>query len=239
MNNLNKECFVKVYDGVSLCIKAAKYQDFNVQTGMIVIDKELASKALFRERFKYARKDDFYTVVQRSLTSETDEVILSYFDEDFPMIWTKENGEWIKKYYVFRDEYIELLSVLQEAYETYNVRAFMINVPPKDELYQGRGFKITDVIPGERCNNGGAYGFYTSYRETGIPGLYEVETSCTCDFDSCGTGFQGFEWITNEKKEKLVDEDLEHTVYYSEKNISKREISIKIIKEILSKLEER
>ena len=74
---------------------------------------------------------------------------------------------------------------------------------PSNGLYTGEGFIIEDQPAGKNCNNGGDYGFYTNYRKTSIEGLYEVETWCTCDFDSCGTGFEGFQWLTMEKYEEL------------------------------------
>lgn len=59
---------------------------------------------------------------------------------------------------------------------------------PADSEY----YCFTDTVPGKRCNNGGEYGFYTELYPTPVEGVFIVKTSTTCDFDSCGTGFEGF-----------------------------------------------
>jgi hypothetical protein len=49
---------------------------------------------------------------------------------------------------------------------------------------------FTDTVPGEKCKNGGEYGFYTRYSPIPEhPGIYKVYTETTCDFDPCGTGY--------------------------------------------------
>lgn len=65
-------------------------------------------------------------------------------------------------------------------------------------------WKFTDVIPGERCNNGGEYGFYSSYYPTERKGVYEYYTRCTCDFDACGTGREGFVVLTKDDLARLI-----------------------------------
>jgi hypothetical protein len=63
---------------------------------------------------------------------------------------------------------------------------------------------FTDVVPGDRCNNGGEYGFYTRYRPIpGYPGIYRVSTETTCDFDACGTGPQGIRALTVREYRRL------------------------------------
>jgi hypothetical protein len=67
-----------------------------------------------------------------------------------------------------------------------------LHVSEKDILF-------TDTVPGVRCNNGGEYGFYTRYSPiSGYPGIYRVYTETTCDFDSCGTGYEGIHYLTEE-----------------------------------------
>ena len=63
---------------------------------------------------------------------------------------------------------------------------------------------FVDVVAGSRHNDGGEYGFYTVYIP--IPshdGIYNVGTSCTCDFDRCGTGYQGIRALTETEFKKL------------------------------------
>ena len=65
-------------------------------------------------------------------------------------------------------------------------------------------WKFTDVIPGDKSNNGGEYGFYSSYYPTNVKGVYEWYTSTTCDFDPCGTGRQGFVVLTKDDLGRLI-----------------------------------
>ena len=61
--------------------------------------------------------------------------------------------------------------------------------------------KCTDVVPGNRCNNGGEYGFYSHYEPTDTPGVFWSWTTTTCDFDRCGTpGYEAGEYVVLTKK---------------------------------------
>jgi len=71
-------------------------------------------------------------------------------------------------------------------------------------LYTGPEFTCTDIVPGRKRNNGGEYGFYTTYSPTGKPGKYAVRTSTTCDFDACGTGFKGYTYLTIKNVKELL-----------------------------------
>ena len=63
---------------------------------------------------------------------------------------------------------------------------------------------FTNVVPGDRCNNGGEYGFYTRYSPIPeYPGIYWVWTETTCDFDACGTGYQGIRALTAREYRRL------------------------------------
>jgi len=63
---------------------------------------------------------------------------------------------------------------------------------------------FVDTVPGARCNNGGEYGFYTRYSPIpGHPGIYRVYTETTCDFDACGTGYEGIHCLTEEEYQEL------------------------------------
>jgi hypothetical protein len=63
---------------------------------------------------------------------------------------------------------------------------------------------FTDVVPGDRCNDGGEYGFYTRYRPIpGYPGIYRVSTETSCEFDACGTGYQGIRALTTREYRRL------------------------------------
>ena len=63
---------------------------------------------------------------------------------------------------------------------------------------------FTDVVAGEKCHNGGEYGFYTRFSPIpGHPGIYRVSTESTCDFDSCGCGYQGIRALTTREYRRL------------------------------------
>ena len=80
---------------------------------------------------------------------------------------------------------------------------------PEEELavFDGEDneyWKFVDVLPGEKSNNGGEYGFYSSYYPTERKGVYEYYTSCSCDFDPCGTGREGFVVLTKDDLARLI-----------------------------------
>ena len=63
---------------------------------------------------------------------------------------------------------------------------------------------FTDVVPGEKHRDGGEYGFYTRYSPIpGYPGIYRVYSETTCDFDACGTGYEGITALTIAEYRKL------------------------------------
>ena len=81
----------------------------------------------------------------------------------------------------------------------------------KDELYiieNGESLNFTDVIPGRFSDNGGDYGFSSHYKAI-EPGIYEYSTSCTCDFDACGTGYKGLVVLTIKDVERLTKKEKE------------------------------
>ena len=51
---------------------------------------------------------------------------------------------------------------------------------------QQTNIRLTDVVPGEKHTDGGEYGFYTRL-QCKRTGLFLIYTTCTCDFDRCGT----------------------------------------------------
>lgn len=59
-------------------------------------------------------------------------------------------------------------------------------------------YDFIDVAPGEKSYDGGEYGFYTHLRSTPVKGVYLLYTSCTCGFDSCGTGLKGLLFLSKD-----------------------------------------
>lgn len=62
-------------------------------------------------------------------------------------------------------------------------------------LYKGEGFI---------CNNG-QYGFYTEYIPDELAGIYEVKSSCACNFDKYGTRLEGYVILTQNQYKKLIE----------------------------------
>lgn len=61
---------------------------------------------------------------------------------------------------------------------------------------------LTDVAPGLRSCDGGEYGFYTHLEPTRVPGVFWEWTTCSCDFDDCGTtGYAGGSYAVYSKEE--------------------------------------
>ena len=190
MKKLNDSDFVFVNGELAVCVSDTKYEDFNVKKGMVIVDKELAI-----ELFKG----------DEPIPNTDNDVIVSYQHKDYDGfgVWVWDN-EWKRRTYTI-DHDVNLYKYLMELCSSsdYNVSLRK----PIEELYTGEGFIMVDEPAGKKCNNGGEYGFYTNYRKTSIDGLYEVETWCTCDFDSCGTGFEGYRWITKDEFEKFKNSE--------------------------------
>lgn len=212
MKNLGND-FVIVNEEMAVCVNDSKYEDFNIKEGMIVVGKSLAMN--FVTSKNYILYED---------------VIVSYRDEDdFFVGWTKVDGKnWEKVYFYVQNGYTDLSMNLANLIK---VKKWSIDKPGY-ELYTGDGFTIEDVEPGEKCNNGGEYGFYTNYRKTDIDGLYRVSTWCTCDFDNCCTGFQDYEWISNKVFEELRDT---RGIYEYSKRAVRKDVAVRVFKELLSR----
>ena len=221
MKNLNENDFVMVDDSLAVCVKDSKYDDFNVKEGMIIVDKAIALAAF--ELWDGNRID-----------TESD-VIVSYVDnetsDDF-VGWVKNHGKWEKIYFRVLYAYTDLCLYLSNLI---NVRNWNTE-KPKVELYTGDGFTMEDIPAGEKCNNGGEYGFYTNYRKTDIDGLYKVSTWTTCDFDNCGTGFQGYIWISKVWFDNLYNSD---SFYKWLKRPCRNDVNVRVFKELLSRQNEQ
>ena len=172
---------------LNICVEDfEKFEGFTLKKGFVVLDKETAAEQLDMETLSIA--------------------VISIINIDRDYCWCRAfvetEGGWEMDYPELYRDFAELLHDLKETLFTYKAK-------PEGELYEGGSFIVTDVIPGEKCNNGGEYGFYTEYILTDIPGLYAMKTSCTCDFDRCGTGFEGLRWLTLEDYDRIVEKSLE------------------------------
>jgi hypothetical protein len=122
-------------------------------------------------------------------------------------VYRPQNGEWVGDW---EDESTFPVSEVLEAIEHFYLEealkeALKTAEAEKAELYiSDDDIVFTDVVPGKLCNNGGEYGFYTRYRPIPeYPGIYRVYTETTCDFDACGTGYEGITALTIAEYRKL------------------------------------
>ena len=217
----SNSCFVYANEFVGVCVERCEYHGFHIKPGMIVVDKNLA-----REAFGIVHLED--------------DVIVSYkgaYDDCFG-IWAKVEGNYKRMERYVVSHLSELASDLEEIIAVCgqkDIDEFICDRLINSDIYTGEGFRITYEEPGDKCNDGGEYGYYIDFRKTEIPGLYDVESWTTCDFDSCGTGFEGFTWLTERsaewwKSRGIYSEDL--------KKHSKRSVAMRVVKEILEREEE-
>ena len=80
----------------------------------------------------------------------------------------------------------------------------MAKMTPTEDLYTGDSFTVTEIVPGDKCNNGGEYGFTSVFTKTKVPGIYFWDRETTCDFSPCGTGPQGFVILTNPMVDRII-----------------------------------
>ena len=57
-------------------------------------------------------------------------------------------------------------------------------------------------------------------------------TWTTCDFDSCGTGFQGYEWVSKDKFEEISNSE---KIFEWLDRQCRNDIAIDVFKELLSR----
>jgi hypothetical protein len=214
-------CFVYPNEFVGVCVERCEYHGFHIKPGMIVVDKNLAREAL-------------------DITHIEDDAIVSYKDanNDYFGIWVKLKGVYKKRERCIASHLDKLAADLEEIIATCgqkDIDKLICDRPSDSYAYTGEGFRVTCEEPGDKCNDGGEYGYYMDFRKTEIPGLYDVESWTTCDFDSCGTGFEGFTWLTERsaklwKSSGIYSEDL--------KKHSKRAVAMRVVKEILEREED-
>ena len=91
----------------------------------------------------------------------------------------------------------DVLDAIDEWRENEELRNAIAYAKGKKLYISDRDIVFTDVVPGEKHQDGGEYGFYTRFTPfPGYPGIYRVFTETTCDFDACGTGYQGIRALT-------------------------------------------
>jgi hypothetical protein len=98
----------------------------------------------------------------------------------------------------------EVLDAIQDWQDQQDIEKALAYAKGKKLHISDGDVVFTDVVPGDRCNDGGEYGFYTRYSPIpGYPGIYRVSTETTCDFDACGTGYEGIRALTVREYRRL------------------------------------
>ena len=182
-------------DGLGICVVDTKLGYFFVKQGMIVIPNNKV-----REIFK--RNNDSDLIGKYS--------VLSYKDcNGSYILWVRSKSDtfWHTECVDLNEDCKDILkteldNVLTTSKEILSLVNSKLKIKPQN-LFTGDGFRITLVEAGEKCNDGGDYGFYMEFRKTDVEGLYEVSSCTTCDFDNCGTGFECYTWLTNEYAKKI------------------------------------
>lgn len=87
MKNLNENDFVMIENGLAVCVKKSKYEDFNIKEGMIIVDKSIAITS--------------FEVYDGTLLGTESDVIISYIDKatDYFVGLVKKYGKWEKVYF--------------------------------------------------------------------------------------------------------------------------------------------
>ena len=128
-------------------------------------------------------------------------------------VYTRQDGEWVGGWE--DDENFPVEEALEKINE-YNKNKEMEELKTEIKKLIENGVSIyisdepirfVDQVAGSRSSDGGEYGFYSTYYPTEISGIYELHTSTTCEFDSCGTGYEGLVVLTQGKYEYLVSEE--------------------------------
>ena len=115
------------------------------------------------------------------------------------------NGEWVGRW---EDETTfpveDVLDAMEAWQDNQDLQKALAYAQGKKLHISNKDVVFTDVVPGDRCNNGGEYGFYTRYSPIPeYPGIYRVYSETTCDFDACGTGYQGIRALTAREYRRL------------------------------------
>ena len=97
----------------------------------------------------------------------------------------------------------EVLEEIQNFQDGEETRKALKYLEGKKAKASSEPLTFVDVVAGEKSNNGGEYGFYTTYYPTEHAGVYRVWTHTTCDFDPCGTGYEGIRALTMSEYRRL------------------------------------
>lgn len=147
-----------------------------------------------------------FTVKPGYVRFETGALSSGWSQGDTIFIYSKVDGEWKGDWESEDDGYP--VSEIEEALAEWQEQQDIKEVEILSNPYLGEEFDIVTVVAGEKCNNGGEYGFWDTYSPVdGKPGVYRVTSGTSCDFDACGTGFEGFRFISVDDYRQLRKEE--------------------------------
>lgn len=136
-------------------------------------------------------------------------------DRGMLYVYTHQNGEWTGDWENSYDfPVFEALEILREYEKEKEMEILKLEV--KNLLENGEKLYISnelerirfiDELPGNKSGDGGDYGFFSTYYPTDIEGIYEYYTSTTCEFDTCGTGYEGLVILTKDRYIYLKEEE--------------------------------
>lgn len=104
---------------------------------------------------------------------------------------------------------LEIYTTKEEAVKRVHGDIELVEIPEEkynEELPVMQKYEFTDVVGGEKCHNGGEYWFYTELLPTPYEGFFKVITGTSCDFDNCGTGYEGISFFTAEDIKRMREE---------------------------------
>lgn len=132
---------------------------------------------------------------------------------DMMYIYTLEDGVWVGDWesdYTFPvDDALALLNIYQKQRDMEELKLEIDKLlRDRVELYvSDETIRFVDEVAGEKSSDGGQYGFYSTYYPTDVAGIYEYHTSTTCEFDTCGTGYEGMVILTEDRYHYLANEE--------------------------------
>lgn len=149
---------------------------------------------------------DGFTVKPGYVRFENGTLSSGWSQGDAIFVYSKVDGEWKGDWESEDDGYP--VSEIEEALAEWQEQQDLKEVEILNNPYLGGEFDIVTVVAGERCYNGGEFGFWDTYSPVpGKPGVYRVESKTTCDFDACGTGYEGFAFISVDEYNHLRREE--------------------------------
>lgn len=149
----------------------------------------------------FTAKEGFAALIENGKTVA---ITSGYENNGELFVYRPVEGEW-KGSWECQDCFpvAEVLEEIQNFREKEEIKKALAFLKGKKVKRSVDPLTFTDVVAGEKSNNGGEYGFYTTYYPTEHAGVYRVWTHTTCDFDSCGTGYEGIRALTMSEYRRL------------------------------------